>query len=140
MISYSKARLAIFLVFGVALAVELAAVLTLGVTNALSSPYRIKLVVQLLRIYSVPGSLIAAGVFAAQRTRKPVSPGIYWLALASCCVWNSLLAFPCAQFAWPPYSPSSTAFPALLEWLDSVSAWGSFLITGALALFFTKAG
>jgi hypothetical protein len=92
------------------------------------------IVVGLLVAYSVPLSIITAGIFSkggASDARAPAATALTALALSV--LWNLLFAGRVGFFAFS----SADDVDELLDWFTTLSAGGSFLIAAALTFYFS---
>ena len=88
----------------------------------------------LLVAYSVPLSIITAGIFSKSGTGDARAPTVTAVtALALSLLWNLLFAGRVALFAFS----RTDDVDALLDWFTTLSAGGSFLIAAALTFYFS---
>lgn len=94
------------------------------------------LVVKILAIYSVHLTVILGGIFAQPKGPLEDPPAtLAWTAISLALLWNVLLMWRSVSFSLA--TQDSTA--DLTKYLDSIASASSFLVTGALAFFFTRA-
>jgi hypothetical protein len=93
------------------------------------------LILKIVAVYSVHLTVILGGIFAQPKgpLEDPPAP-LAWTAIALAVLWNVLLAW--RSFAFSMASQDSA--PELIKYQDGVGSSTSFLVTGALAFFFTK--
>ena len=92
------------------------------------------LIIKLLAVYSVHLGVIAGGAFAQEKARPPrTSTVASAAALLMALVWNLLLVGRSLSFAFARQDSAAD----LIKYLETVSDYGSFLVVGALAFFFT---
>jgi hypothetical protein len=90
---------------------------------------------KIVAVYSVHLTVILGGIFAQPKgpLEDPPAP-LAWTAITLAVLWNVLLAWRSLAFSMA----SQDSAPELIKYLDGVGSSTSFLVTGALAFFFTK--
>lgn len=95
----------------------------------------IKLLLQVLSLYSVPLGIILGGIFGKGLTPKTGTPIMaYLLALILAILWNLILVWRSVTFGIADQDSTID----LLSYLDSISSASTFLVAGALSYFFTS--
>lgn len=93
------------------------------------------LVLKIIAVYSLHLSVILGGIFAQPKGRLEDPPdALAWTAIALAILWNALLIWRSITFV----AAKQDSVQDLVRYLDGVSSASSFLVTGALAFFFTK--
>lgn len=90
---------------------------------------------QILAVYSIPVGTILGGIFAEPGGgRESVPKPAFWVALVLALLWNFVLVIRCVVFAFAHEDLVSD----FVGFLTAVSSASLFLVSGALAYFFTK--
>jgi len=127
--------ISIFLFF---LVLQVVLLVVCQVLNAMGPDKLKDLSVQLLTIYSVPLSVIIAGVFA--KKHDPAKrDAIYYTAVVLAILWNVLLAWRTIALTLAALGVGEDKAKDFSEYLESVSKASMFLISGMLAYYFAKA-
>ena len=93
------------------------------------------LFVQTVVLYSVPLGMIIGGICGKGLRSKETSPrNAFWASLALALLWNALLLWRVLAFAFADEDLVSS----LVSDLTTTSIASMFLVSGALAYFFTK--
>lgn len=130
----SRLRLYLFTIFLSGLLIQVAAAISVG---SKMWPEELEaLLLKLLAIYSVHLTVIIGAMLATPkgRTRK-LPAGMVSTAFALTLFWNCLLLWRSLSFAFAERDSVND----LVRYLDRVSSASSFLVTGLLAFFFTRA-
>ena len=129
----NQARFGLLVVFVFCLLLQLLAFLSVG--HKMWPEELQALVLKILAIYSIHLTIILAGIFA-QPKGSLVNPhtSVTWAALMLSLLWNALLIWRSFSFAWA----RQDSVQDLMKYLDGVASASSFLVTGALAFFFTR--
>jgi hypothetical protein len=131
---FSVAQVWILLVFVTSLLLELVLVGVSYGQNAIYPDDLRNLAARFLAIYSVPLGLIISGIFGKSAAQERLAPArAFWVALALAVVWNLLLLGRTLLFAFAPEDRVGD----LVEFVNGVSAAGSFLTVATLTYFFT---
>lgn len=94
-----------------------------------------KLFVETLVLYSVPVGTIVGGIFGKGLQSKAAAPtNAFWAALILAILWNLLLLWRVLAFALADEDIVS----GLISDLKTSSTASMFLVSGALAYFFSK--
>ncbi len=129
----NQARFGLLGIFVLCLVAQLAAFFSVGYKmwpEDLQS-----LVLKMVTIYSIHLTVILGGIFAQAGgpLDDPPAP-LAWTAIAVALLWNALLIWRSISFV----KATADSTSELIKYLDGVSSSSSFLVTGALAFFFTK--
>jgi|SRR5579875_1454934 len=129
----NKARACLFLIFFVCFLVQLAAYLS--VENKMWLSDFELLLRKLVGIYSVPLGVILAGVFARPKGSQE-RPLVFlaYVANALALLWNLLFLWKSIAFTLRSEGSASE----LIKYMDVVSSFSSWLVTGTLTFFFIK--
>jgi hypothetical protein len=129
-----RTRLALLGVFGGCLAVQIGFLLFAAAKRMWPEDLQ-KVLVAVLAVYSAQLGVIVSGIFAEpKRSSKKPQPAIAWAAILLSIVWNLLLAWRSISF-----SLASEDSPAdLVGYFNVISSSASFLVAGALVLFFNQ--
>jgi hypothetical protein len=93
------------------------------------------LVLKLLAIYSIHLSVILGGIFAQPSGPLEDPPlSLAWTAIVLAVLWNILLMWRSLSFSMA----TKDSVGDLIKYLEGIASSSSFLVTGALAFFFTK--
>jgi hypothetical protein len=93
------------------------------------------LVLKLLAIYSVHLTVVLGGIFAQPSGHlKDPPPSLAWTAICLALLWNALLVWRSLSFSIAPRDSAED----LIKYLEGMASSSSFLVTGALAFFFTR--
>ncbi len=130
----TKYRLALLTVFVVCLLAQLAAFVVTYLNGEIYADEVTNLIKELLMVYSVPMTIMVAGIAASRRPRKDVSQ-IFWIALSLVILWNLLFAWRSLAFSFAGVSGDSDT--KLIAYFKEIS-YGSFIIAGVLTYFFNK--
>jgi hypothetical protein len=126
------ALLVVFLVF---LMAQIVIIYSVGVANRVFVDEEMALITQVLSIYSVQLAVILGGMFAMKKTALPqATPFLVWSAIGLSLMWNSLLLGGTLLFA----VSDAWKIHDIRSYLETVSRSSSFLVAGALALFFAS--
>lgn len=91
---------------------------------------------KVLVTYSVHFGVIAGGIFGQESSEKMLASVIpFRLALVMALIWNILLAWRCIAFT---FVEANTTDEELGNYIDAIAPASSFLVSGALAFFFTN--
>jgi hypothetical protein len=94
-----------------------------------------QLIIQLLKIYSIPFGVIIGGIFGQKALKQKMNDrSAFIIAVSLSVIWNLLLVFRTITFVFA----SQDSVTVLLNYLNSVSAGGMFLIGGSLCYYFAK--
>jgi hypothetical protein len=93
------------------------------------------LVVKILAVYSVHLTVILGGIFAQPKgPLENPSGSLAWTSIVLALLWNVLLIWRSVSFSMATHDSVGD----LMKYLDGIASASSFLVTGALAFFFTK--
>lgn len=93
------------------------------------------LILKIVAVYSVHLTVILGGIFAQPKGSLEDPPAsLAWTAITLAVLWNVLLVWRSFSFSMATQDSSSE----LIKYIDGVGSSTSFLLTGALAFFFTK--
>ena len=126
--------LGIFLLF---FAIQIVLLLVCLTSNGIGPEQLKDLVVQLLTIYSVPLSIIIAGVFA-KRHRTVRLNAIFYASVVLAMLWNFLFVWRTVELTLAAIDQGEDRAKYFSEYLDSVSKASTFLISGILSYYFAK--
>jgi len=130
----NQARFGLLAIFVLCLAAQLIAFFAAG--HRMWPEELQSLVLKLLAVYSVHLTVILGGIFAQPRGPLEDPPSdIAWTAIALALMWNGLLIWRSLSFS----VADQDSVVDLTKYLDNIASASSFLVTGALAFFFTKA-
>ena len=129
----TKYRLALLGVFIIFLLVQLAALVSTYLRGEIYVNEVTNLIKELLILYSVPMTIMIAGIAANRRPKKDASQ-IFWIALSLALLWNLLFAWRALAFAIAENGDSDIK---LIAYFREIS-YGSFIIAGVLTYFFNK--
>jgi hypothetical protein len=127
--------LSIFLFF---FAIQALLLVVCRVSNGLGPDKLKDLIVQLITIYSVPLSVIIAGMFAKKR-RAAKLDGIFYASLVLAILWNGLFAWRTCELALAAIGVGEDKAKDFSDYMESVSKVTTFLISGLLTYYFAKA-
>lgn len=129
----NRARFSLLSIFIIFLVVQLVA---LSVVSQKMWPEEYQaLMLKVLAIYSVHLTVILGAIFAQSKTQLKGAPTeLAWTAILLTLIWNLPLAWRSVSFSIADHDSVQN----LLKFYDGVSSASSFLVTGALAFFFTK--
>jgi membrane protease YdiL (CAAX protease family) len=127
--------LSIFLFF---FAVQTVLLVVCQVTNGIGAEKLKDLIVQLVTIYSIPLSVILAGIFAKRR-RAAKLDGIFYASVVLAILWNGLFAWRTVELTLAAIGVGVDNAKYFSEYLESVSKVSTFLISGLLTYYFAKA-
>jgi hypothetical protein len=127
--------LSIFLFF---FALQTALLVVCRVSNGIGAEKLQELIVQLVTIYSIPLSVIIAGIFAKRR-RATKLDGIFYASVALAILWNGLLAWRTSELTLAAVGVGEDNAKFFSEYMESVSKASAFLISGLLTYYFAKA-
>jgi hypothetical protein len=127
--------LAIFLIF---FALQTALLVVCRTSNGVGADKLKDLIVQLVTIYSVPLSVIIAGIFAKRR-RAAKLDGIFYVSAVLAILWNGLFAWRTVELTLAAIGVGEDKAKDFSEYLESVSKVSTFLISGLLTYYFAKA-
>ena len=127
--------LSIFLFF---FAVQTVLLVVCQVTNGIGAEKLKDLIVQLVTIYSIPLSVIIAGIFAKRR-RAAKLDGIFYASVVLAILWNSLFAWRTVELTLAAIGVGEDKAKDFSEYIESVSKVSTFLISGLLTYYFAKA-
>ena len=127
--------LSIFLFF---FAVQTVLLVVCQVTNGICAEKLKDLIVQLVTIYSIPLSVIIAGIFAKRR-RAAKLDGIFYASVVLAILWNGLFAWRTVELTLAAIGVGVDNAKYFSEYLESVSKVSTFLISGLLTYYFAKA-
>jgi hypothetical protein len=132
-VTMNQARFGLLGIFAVCLLAQLIAFFAVG--SKMWPEDLQALIFKIVAVYSVHLTVILGGIFAQPKgpLEDPPAP-LAWTAITLAVLWNVLLAW--RSFAFSMASQDSA--PELIKYLDGVGSSTSFLVTGALAFFFTK--
>jgi len=123
---------------GVFLAFMATGIIVIAVTylrGAIYLSHLQELILAMLAVYSVPLGTILGGIFGQRSDLDRPTPNFaFWAALAVAAIWNLLLFARVLIFC----VASDDSVADLKSYIGVVAAASSFLVTGALAYFFTK--
>ena len=131
----TRTRYALIWIFIVFLAMQLGC---LFIARGRMWPEEFTSIVQkLLATYAAQLGLVLGAVFAKQKasTGNP-QLGLSWVALILAIIWNLLLAARTISFSLA----QQDSIADLIKYFDTVGPAGAFLVAGAIAYFFGKAG
>jgi len=129
----NQARFGLLGIFVVCLLVQLIAFFAVG--HKMWPEDLQSLVLKILAIYSVHLTVILGGIFAQPKGPLEDPPAsLAWTAITLALLWNVLLIGRSIFFSMA----TQDSVPELIKYLEGVSSSSSFLVTGALAFFFTK--
>jgi len=131
----TTARATLVSVYLVFLAIQLLLFFVLVGRQELASSEAWLLIKSLLLSYSVPLTVITAGVFSNLRnSRNQTNSFPFWLAFALSCLWNLFLAIPTVI-----YVRAADTTPDIVKSSYEMSQTANFLVAGALTYFFAEA-
>jgi len=132
-VTMNRARFSLLSIFVVFLSVQLVAFSAVS-QKVWPEEYQ-TLMLKVLAIYSVHLTVILGAIFAQARTHLKNPPAeLAWIAILLALLWNLALTWRSISFSLA----SQDSVRDLIKYLDSMSSASSFLVTGALAFFFTK--
>ncbi len=130
---YTKARQIIILIFLVSLLLNLILAFTKkGDIWPESFP---KLIITILGVYSVHIAVIFANVFFTKPSKALLNVNLFIMACLISAIWNALLLIRLFQFAIAKEGDDVTF---VMNYLNTVSLAGSFMLVGILTYFFAK--
>jgi len=132
------AQLWLFSSFLFFLVLQVVLLVVCQVLNAIGPDKLKDLSVQLLTIYSVPLSVIIAGVFAKKHDHAKLD-AIFYTAFVLAILWNILLAWRTVALTLAALGIGEDNWKPFSEYLESVSKASTFLISGMLSYYFAKA-
>lgn len=131
---FNQARFYIIVIFLMSLCINIALSYKIKLTAQNIWPDKFdKLFLELLKIYSVH----AASIFTLTLTtwrKKRVAFGAFAIAALLSAIWNGLIIARQLSFIYD----SNDDISRLFTYLDNVSGFGAFLITGVISYFFTS--
>jgi hypothetical protein len=127
--------LSIFLFF---FALQAVLLMICQVTNGIGAEKLKDLIVQLITIYSIPLSVIIAGIFAKRRRAAKLG-GIFYTSVVLAILWNGLFAWRTVELTLAAIGVGEDRAKYFSEYLESVSKASTFLISGLLTYYFAKA-
>lgn len=137
----TRARIVLIAMFVGSLAIQILAVIVTYSKGTIAYDDLTNLLVKLLVIYSVHLGVIFGAIFAQAGREKDKAPPstAFSVAVILAAMWNLLLVWRSVSFGMAAYDPDSEDnVDQLSSYLQTISSAGSFLVTGALAFFFTK--
>jgi hypothetical protein len=108
------------------------------VSNGIGADKLKDVIVQLITIYSIPLSVIVAGIFAKRR-RKAKLDGIFYASVVLAILWNGLFAWRTCELALAAIGVGEDKAKDFSSYMESVSKASTFLISGLLTYYFAKA-
>lgn len=143
--TYSRARIALIILFIGALVVQVSAVLLTYSKGLITDDDLVNVLLKMLAIYGVHLTVIIAGIIAQVQDErvKPrpqrVPPTAFWVALTLALLWNLLLVWRSVKFGLAAYDENSEDNIELFtNFIEKIAAGGSFLVAGFLTFFFAK--
>jgi hypothetical protein len=131
------AQLRLLGVFVVFFFVQIVLLAVCRAANAIGPKEVTDLILQLLTIYSVPLSVIIAGVFAKKHHPSKLD-AIFYTGVIVAILWNSLFAWRTIALTMAAFGVGEDRVKAYSEYIESVSKASGFLISGLLAYYFAK--
>jgi hypothetical protein len=128
--------LSIFLFF---FALQTLLFLVCQVSNGIGAEKLKDLIVQFITIYSVPLSVIIAGIFAKRHRRAAKLDGVFYAAVALAILWNGLFAWRTCELTLAAIGVGEDKAKDFSDYVESVSKVSTFLISGLLTYYFAKA-
>jgi hypothetical protein len=108
------------------------------VSNGIGAEKLKDLIVQLVTIYSIPLSVIIAGIFAKRR-RTAKLDGIFYASVVLAILWNGLFAWRTCELTLAAIGVGEDKAKDFSDYMESVSKVTTFLISGLLTYYFAKA-
>lgn len=131
----TRARLSLIGLFLAGLVSQIIGVLLVFSEHSLRHQDLVSLLSKLLAIYSVQFAVMLGGIFAEDEGVVVArAQSAFWVAFVTSLLWNCIFVVRTALFVFAQNDSSQ----ALASYFDTVSASSSFLVSGALAYFFTK--
>jgi hypothetical protein len=133
--SIARSQVIIAFIFILSLVLQVAVVFYDELRGYLYADERTDIILKLLAVYAVHLAVIVGGIFSQRiegATRAPQTAS--WLAISLSLVWNLLLIGHVFSFVFSGTDQNQD----LKAQLTSISSVSSFLLTGALAYFFTR--
>jgi hypothetical protein len=107
------------------------------VSNGIGPEQLKDLIVQLVGIYSIPLSVIIAGIFAKRR-RTAKLDGIFYASVVLAILWNALFAWRTVELTMAAVGIGEDKAKDFNDYIASVSKGSTFLISGLLTYYFAK--
>lgn len=134
------ARNVIVIEFVLALALAIVVAFVAYAKETISASDLRGLVLQLFSTFSVHLAVILGGIFAStSRSRQAQVGSAGWVAIVTALLWNGILLGRQGLFLAAVFDPGrADSMEELVTFLQTFAEPSSFLVTGALAFFFTK--
>lgn len=131
--SITRARIVLTILFLASLAVQLVAFFV--VRHKMWPDEFLSLLSKVLTVYSVPMGVIFFGIVALPHPGAARAPSTWtWAALVLTSIWNLLLVGRSIAFALA----FQDSVGGLMNYFDTISVSGSFLLAGVITAFFEK--
>jgi hypothetical protein len=127
--------LTIFLIF---ITFQIALLVVCHFSNGFGAAQLKDLIVQLVNIYSIPLSVIVAGLFATRGSAGKLDT-IFYASVVLAILWNGLFAWRTIELTLAAIGGGEDKAKYFSEYLKSLSQVSTFLISGLLTYYFAKA-
>lgn len=135
--SYLKSRsilLALFVFFFVVSFTFLAVFYVRSDPLTIDKEEIVDLLAKVVSLYFIHLSIIITGYFGQARLREGTpQPSLFWAALSLSIIWNLMFIWRLIYFCLS----TTDDIPSIESYISKVTMLSSFLVTGALAYFFT---
>lgn len=133
--SLTRARIILVSVFLIFFVIQISSIIFVFCKGEIYAHEMLKILLRLLVIYSVHFAIIVGGIFGQHASGELQAPRYaFWIALFLSVIWNGLLCWRPIFFCWSINDTSAN----LLDYMNNVGSYSSFLIAGALSFFFAK--